>query len=128
MTLNERAAAGSESLDIWHAVCSHQNDRQAHFFDRLVLVVTRRPESAQNAIQPIGGSANATAFFVRLLRVAVRRLERFSREHVGLAQSITRLPPQLFRFPPRRLTAAPERMHLARVLGVLERIQSCFDS
>ena len=65
---------------------------------------------------------------MRLFDLTVRRLERFWREHVGLAESITCLLPQLFRFPPSGLVAAPEGVDLARVLGVLERIQSCFDS
>ena len=75
-----------------------------------------------------GLSTRTAAHFLRLLFTAVWWLECFQREHAGVAQSIARLPPRLLRFPPRRPTTAPKSIHLACVLGVLERRQRCFDS
>lgn len=73
-------------------------------------------------------STRTAAHILRLLFTAVWWLECFQREHAGVAQSIARLPQQHLRFPPRRLTTAPKSIHLACVLGVLERRQRSFDS
>ena len=56
--------------------------------------------------------------------IPVASLKRIWGKHTGLAQRMACLLPQLFRFPPRGLAAAPVRMHLTRMLGVFERFQS----